>query len=51
VAVLLSQSPQLPIAHIATYKLGAVVVPLFTLFGEERLMTRGTSTSSGGMTM
>jgi acetyl-CoA synthetase len=40
VAVLLSQSPQLPIAHIATYKLGAVVVPLFTLFGEEALRFR-----------
>jgi acetyl-CoA synthetase len=40
VAVLLSQSPQLPIAHIATYKLGAVVVPLFPLFGEEALRFR-----------
>jgi acetyl-CoA synthetase len=40
VAVLLSQSPQLPIAHVATYKLGAVVVPLFTLFGEEALRFR-----------
>ncbi|MDP8946572.1 MAG: AMP-binding protein [Actinomycetota bacterium] len=40
VAVLLSQSLQLPIVHIATYKLGAVVVPLFTLFGEEALRFR-----------
>ncbi len=40
VAVLLSQSPQLPIAHIAAYKLGAVVVPLFALFGEEALRFR-----------
>jgi acetyl-CoA synthetase len=40
VAVLLSQSPRLPIAHIATYKLGAVVVPLFALFGEEALRFR-----------
>ncbi len=40
VAVLLSQSPQLPVAHIATYKLGAVAVPLFTLFGEEALRFR-----------
>jgi acetyl-CoA synthetase len=39
-AVLLSQSPQLPVAHIATYKLGAVAVPLFTLFGEEALRFR-----------
>jgi acetyl-CoA synthetase len=40
VAVLLSQSPQLPTAHIAAYKLGAVVVPLFTLFGGEALRFR-----------
>jgi acetyl-CoA synthetase len=40
VAVLLSQSPQLPITHIAAYKLGAVVVPLFALFGEEALRFR-----------
>ena len=40
VAILLSQSPQLPIAHIATYKLGAVVVPLFALFGEDALRFR-----------
>ena len=40
VAVLLSQSAQLPIAHIATYKLGAIVVPLFALFGEDALRFR-----------
>ncbi|CAA9439662.1 MAG: Acetyl-CoA synthetase [uncultured Rubrobacteraceae bacterium] len=40
VAVLLSQSPELPIAHVAAYKLGAVVVPLFALFGEEALRFR-----------
>ena len=40
VAVLLSQSPELPIAHIAAYKLGAVAVPLFALFGEEALSFR-----------
>ncbi len=40
VAVLLSQSPQLPIAHIAAYKLGAIVVPLFALFGEDALRFR-----------
>jgi acetyl-CoA synthetase len=40
VAVLLSQSPQLPITHVAAYKLGAVVVPLFALFGEEALRFR-----------
>ena len=40
VAVLLSQSPELPVAHIAAYKLGAIVVPLFALFGEEALRMR-----------
>ena len=40
VAVLLPQSPQLPITHVAAYKLGAVVVPLFALFGEEALRFR-----------
>jgi acetyl-CoA synthetase len=40
VAVLLSQSPELLIAHVAAYKLGAIVVPLFALFGEEALRFR-----------
>ncbi len=40
VAVLLSQSPELPLAHAAAYKLGAVIVPLFALFGEEALRMR-----------
>jgi acetyl-CoA synthetase len=40
VAVLLSQSPYLPVAHIAAYKLGAIVVPLFALFGEDALRFR-----------
>src|SRR3712207_1541225 len=40
VAVLLTQSPELPIIHAATYKLGAVAVPLFALFGEEALRFR-----------
>ena len=40
VAILLTQSPELPIVHAATYKLGAVAVPLFALFGEEALRFR-----------
>ena len=40
VAVLLTQSPELPITHAAAYKLGAVVVPLFKLFGEDALRFR-----------
>src|ERR687890_2161145 len=40
VAILLTHSPELPIAHAAIYKLGAIAVPLFTLFGEEALRFR-----------
>jgi acetyl-CoA synthetase len=32
VAVLLPQAPETAVGHIAAYKLGAIVVPLFTLF-------------------
>jgi acetyl-CoA synthetase len=40
VAVLLAQSPEVLIAHMAIYKLGAIVLPLFTLFGEDALEYR-----------
>lgn len=40
VAVLLSQGPELAIAHLATYKLGAVVLPLFALFGPDAIAYR-----------
>ncbi len=40
VAVLLAQGPETAVAHIAIYKLGAVVMPLFTLFGPEALEYR-----------
>ncbi|KPV44412.1 acyl-CoA synthetase [Alicyclobacillus ferrooxydans] len=40
VAVFLSQSPQLPMTHFAIYKLGAIVVPLFTLFGPDAVVHR-----------
>jgi acetyl-CoA synthetase len=40
IAIFLSQSPQLPIAHIAAYKIGAIAVPLFTLFGSDALAYR-----------
>ncbi len=40
VAVLLPQSPDTAIGHIAIYKLGAVAVPLFGLFGPEALQYR-----------
>lgn len=40
VAVLLPQSPAVLIAHFAAYKIGAVVLPLFTLFGPDALEYR-----------
>ena len=40
VGVLLPQMPQTAIAHIAALKLGAVAIPLFTLFGVDALEYR-----------
>lgn len=40
VGVLLPQVPEAAIAHLAIYKLGAIAVPLFQLFGEDALAFR-----------
>jgi acetyl-CoA synthetase len=40
VAVLLPQAPETAVGHIAIYKLGAIAVPLFVLFGPEALQYR-----------
>ena len=40
VAVLLPQRPETAVAHIAIYKLGAIAVPLFVLFGPDALEYR-----------
>ncbi|MEM1382960.1 MAG: AMP-binding protein [Pseudomonadota bacterium] len=40
IAVLLPQSPEVLLTHLAAYKLGAIVVPLFTLFGADALAFR-----------
>jgi len=40
VGILLPQSPETAVAHIATYKMGGIAVPLFTLFGVEALEYR-----------
>ena len=40
IAVLLPQTPETAIAHIAAFKAGLVSVPLFTLFGEDALEFR-----------
>jgi len=40
VAIYLPQAPETAIAHVAAYKLGAVAVPLFTLFGVDAIQYR-----------
>jgi acetyl-CoA synthetase len=40
VAVLMAQHPAVLVAHLAAMKLGAVSLPLFTLFGEDALRYR-----------
>ncbi|HYH19059.1 MAG TPA: acyl-CoA synthetase [Azospirillum sp.] len=40
VGILLPQAPETAVSHIATYKLGAIAVPLFTLFGVDALHYR-----------
>jgi acetyl-CoA synthetase len=40
VALVLSQRPELAVVHLAAYKLGAIVLPLATLFGPEALEYR-----------
>ena len=40
IGILLPQSPETAIAHVATYKMGAIAVPLFTLFGADALEYR-----------
>ncbi len=40
VAIILPQAPATAIAHLAVYKLGAIAVPMSTLFGPEALEVR-----------
>jgi acetyl-CoA synthetase len=47
VAVLLPQAPETAVGHIAIYKLGAIAVPLFALFGPEALQFRLSNSGAG----
>jgi acetyl-CoA synthetase len=47
VAVFLSQSLELPVAHMAAFRSGLVTIPLFALFGEDALEFR--LSNSGAM--
>lgn len=40
IGVLLPQAPEALLTHLAAYRLGAIVVPLFTLFGADALAFR-----------
>ncbi|MEA2109667.1 MAG: AMP-binding protein [Pseudomonadota bacterium] len=40
VAILLPQRPETAISHIAAYKIGAIAIPIFTLFGTDALSYR-----------
>ena len=40
IGILLPQEPETAIAHLAAYKMGAIAVPLFTLFGIDALKYR-----------
>jgi acetyl-CoA synthetase len=46
VGILLPQAPETAIAHIAAYKAGLIAVPLFTLFGQDALTYRLSSSGA-----
>ena len=46
VGILLPQAPETAIAHIAAYKAGLIAVPLFTLFGQDALAYRLSSSGA-----
>src|SRR4029077_12027754 len=46
IAVLLPQTPETAVAHIAAFKAGLISVPLFTLFGEDALEVRLTDSGA-----
>jgi acetyl-CoA synthetase len=49
VGIMLPQSPEAGLCHIALYKIGAVALPLFTLFGTEALEHRLLNSESKGI--
>ncbi|MEM9524091.1 MAG: AMP-binding protein [Pseudomonadota bacterium] len=49
VAILLPQSPEVLVTHMAAYKLGAIVLPLFTLFGPDALAYRLADSGAAAM--
>ena len=49
VGILLGQRPETALSHIATYKIGAIAIPLFTLFGTEALEYRLSNSSAAAV--
>jgi acetyl-CoA synthetase len=47
--ILLPQCPETAICHIAAYKIGAVAIPLFTLFGTDALAYRLSNSEAKGI--
>ena len=48
-AILLPQSPETAVAHLAAFKAGLISIPLFTLFGEEALRFRLADSGAKGI--
>lgn len=48
-AILLQQTPETAIAHLAAFKAGLISVPMFTLFGEEALRFRLSDSGARGI--
>jgi len=49
IGILLPQGPEAAIAHLAAYRLGAIAVPLFLLFGEDALAYRLTDCAAAAL--
>jgi len=49
VGILLPQRPETAISHIGLYKLGAIAIPLFTLFGTDALAYRLENSQASGV--
>ncbi|MGD8983192.1 MAG: acyl-CoA synthetase [Desulfobacteraceae bacterium] len=47
--IMLPQSPEAGISHIAIYKIGAIAIPLFTLFGTDGLAYRLSNSEAKGI--
>ena len=46
IGILLPQGPETALSHIAAYKIGAIAIPLFTLFGTDALAYRLTNSQA-----